>query len=126
MNIFNFFRRKTTLLTLKSDENAILFTVDKNNKLSIRVSAQLLDEKNSQKMAEVLFLIGKDFYRPLITKMLENMAIEDESREDFVKAVTSYWEAYLDTYKKETYNTLGDEPVVSPLKFSQLVTNIEK
>ena len=126
MNIFNFFRRKTTLLTLKSDENAILFTIDKNNKLSIRVSAQLLDEKNSQKMAEVLFLIGKDFYRPLITKMLENMAIEDESREDFVKAVTSYWEAYLDTYKKETYNTLGDEPVVSPLKFSQLVTNIEK
>ena len=126
MNIFNFFRRKTTLLTLKSDENAILFTIDKNNKLSIRVSAQLLDEKNSQKMAEVLFLIGKDFYRPLITKMLENMAIEDESRKDFVKAVTSYWEAYLDTYKKETYNTLGDEPVVSPLKFSQLVTNIEK
>lgn len=126
MNIFNFFRRKTTLLTLKSDENAILFTVDKNNKLSIRVSAQLLDEKNSQKMAEVLFLIGKDFYRPLITKMLENMAIEDESRKDFVKDVTSYWEAYLDTYKKETYNTLGDEPVVSPLKFSQLVTNIEK
>ena len=126
MNILNFFRRKTTLLTLKSDENAILFTIDKNNKLSIRVSAQLLDEKNSQKMAEVLFLIGKDFYRPLITKMLENMAIEDESREDFVKAVTSYWEAYLDTYKKETYNTLGDEPVVSPLKFSQLVTNIEK
>jgi uncharacterized protein YjgD (DUF1641 family) len=126
MNIFNFFRRKTTLLTLKSDENAILFTIDKNNKLSIRVSAQLLDEKNSQKMAEVLFLIGKDFYRPLITKMLENMAIEDESRKDFVKDVTSYWEAYLDTYKKETYNTLGDEPVVSPLKFSQLVTNIEK
>lgn len=126
MNIFNFFRRKTTLLTLKSDENAILFTIDKNNKLSIRVSAQLLDEKNSQKMAEVLFLIGKDFYRPLITKMLENMAIEDESRKDFVKDVTSYWEAYLDTYKKEGYNTLGDEPVVSPLKFSQLVTNIEK
>lgn len=126
MNIFNFFRRKTTLLTLKSDENAILFTVDKNNKLSIRVSAQLLDEKNSQKMAEVLFLIGKDFYRPLITKMLENMAIEDESRKDFVKAIISYWQAYLDTYKKESYNTEGDEPVVSPLKFSQLVTNIEK
>ena len=126
MNILNFFRRKTTLLTLKSDENAILFTIDKNNKLSIRVSAQLLDEKNSQKMAEVLFLIGKDFYRPNITKMFENMAIEDESRKDFVKAIISYWQAYLDTYKKETYNTLGDEPVVSPLKFSQLVTNIEK
>jgi len=126
MNIFNFFKRKTTLLTLKSDENAILFTIDKNHKLSIRVSAQLLDEKDSQKMAEVLFLMGKDYYRPSIAGMLENMAIEDKSRSNFIKELTSFWKIYLDTYKKESYNTEGDEPVVSPLKFSQLVTNIEK
>ena len=125
MNIFNLFKRKTTLLTLKSDENAILFTINKNHKLSIRISTQLLNEKDSQKMAEVFFLMGKDFYRSRISEMLENMANEDESRKGFVKELISFWKTYLDTYKKETYNTEGDEPVVSPLKFSQLVTNIE-
>jgi ABC-type transporter MlaC component len=126
MNIFNFFKRKQTLLTVNSNENAILFTIDKNNKLAIRISAQLLNEKDAQKMAEVLFLLGKDYYRPSIVGMLDSMADEDESRKEFIESLASFWQMYLDTYKNENYNIEGDDPVISPTKFSQLVTNVEK
>lgn len=126
MNIFNFFKRKQTLLTVNSNENAILFTIDKNNKLAIRISAQLLNEKDAQKMAEVLFLLGKDYYRPSIAGMLDSMADEDESRKEFIESLASFWQMYLDTYKNENYNIEGDDPVISPTKFSQLVTNVEK
>jgi hypothetical protein len=126
MNIFNFFKRKQALLTVNSNENAILFTIDKNNKLAIRISAQLLNEKDAQKMAEVLFLLGKDYYRPSIVGMLDSMADEDESRKKFIETLASFWQMYLDTYKNDNYNIEGDDPVISPTKFSQLVTNVEK
>ena len=126
MNIFNFFKRKQALLTVNSNENAILFTIDKNNKLAIRISAQLLSQKDSQKMAEVLFLLGKDYYRPSIVGMLDSMADEDESRKEFIESLGSFWQMYLDTYKNENYNIESDDPVISPTKFSQLVTNAEK
>ena len=126
MNIFNFFKRKQALLTVNSNENAILFTIDKNNKLAIRISAQLLSQKDSQKMAEVLFLLGKDYYRPSIVGMLDSMANEDESRKEFIESLASFWQMYLDTYKNDNYNIEGDDPVISPTKFSQLVTNVEK
>ena len=126
MNIFNFFKRKQTLLTVNSNENAILFTIGKNKKLAIRISAQLLNEKDAQKMAEVLFLLGQDYYRPNIAGMLDSMADEDKSRKEFIESLTSFWRMYLDTYKNENYNIEGDDPVISPTKFSQLVTNVEK
>lgn len=130
--MFNFLKKlfsakkRNHPLFLAKNENGILFTINEEKKLTIRLSAQLLDNEHAKKMAEVLFLLGKDYYRPSIAEMLDSMAIEDKSRKEFIETLASFWQVYLDTYKNDNYNIEGDDPVISPTKFSQLVTNAEK
>ena len=109
---------------IKLNENALVFTIDEENRMTIKISAQLLSKENAQKMAEALFLLGKGFYRPQILQMFQEMAEDDPSRAEFLSQVILYWGGYLDKYKDETYN--NDGPVVSPTKFSQLVINPER
>lgn len=131
--IFNLFKGKSSkqpkennkdALRISLEENAIMFCVDKNNELTIKISAQNLDNESAKKVAEVLFFMGKGYYRSHILKMLQDMAVDDPSRQDFVSDLILYWSAYIDTYKDLTYNKGG--PVVCPTKFSQLVHNSEK
>ena len=111
-------------LRISLEENAIMFCVDKNHELIIKISAQNLDNESAKKVAEVLFFMGKGYYRPHILQMLQDMAVDDPSRQGFVSDLILYWSAYIDTYKDLTYNKGG--PVVCPTKFSQLVHNSEK
>jgi len=125
----NYFSRETEeehkdFFKIKLNENALVFTIDEENRMIIRISAQLLSKDNAQKMAEALFLLGKGFYRPQILEMFQEMSEQDPSRAEFLSQVILYWGVYLDKYKEETYN--NDGPVVSPSKFSQLVINPER
>jgi len=125
----NYFSRETEeehkdFFKIKLNENALVFTIDEENRMIIRISAQLLSKDNAQKMAEALFLLGKGFYRPQILEMFQEMSEQDPSRAEFLSQVILYWGVYLDKYKEETYN--NDGPVVSPTKFSQLVINPER
>lgn len=115
---------KDNVFEISPEDNTLMLCVDKNGELTVKISIQNLETKNAAKFAEVLFLVEQKGYREMFMQMLQDMAAEDKSRQDFISDVMLYWTAYIDTYKNMTYNK--DGPVVSPTKFSQLVNNSER
>lgn len=115
---------KDNVFEISPEDNTLMLCVDKNGELTIKISIQNLETKNAAKFAEVLFLVEQKGYREMFMQMLQDMAAEDTSRQDFIGDVILYWTAYIDTYKNMTYNK--DGPVISPTKFSQLVNNSER
>lgn len=115
---------KDNVFEISPEDNTLMLCVDKNGELTVKISIQNLETKNAAKFAEVLFLVEQKGYREMFMQMLQDMAAEDKSRQDFISDVMLYWTAYIDTYKNMTYNK--DGPVISPTKFSQLVNNSER
>lgn len=117
-------KTKDNVFEISQEDNTLMLCVDKKGELTVKISIQNLETKNAAKFAEVLFLVEQKGYREMFMQMLQDMAAEDKSRQDFISDVMLYWTAYIDTYKNMTYNK--DGPVVSPTKFSQLVNNSER
>jgi len=130
----NFFGNKLKLTTrslepleenlkLSLDDNTVVFAVDKENQLIIKLSIQNLETESAYKFAEVLFLTTRSAYRKEIVEMMQSMAVEDPTRAEFISETIMYWAKMLDKYDKEEY--YNDGPLISPSKFCQLVINNE-
>jgi len=120
-------KKQKNYLTIGDNENAIVFSVNESDKLSLKISLQNLDsEKSAQKMAEVLFFMNKGLYQKQIQEMLEEIAKQNPDREKFVSHLILYLEAYVDTYKNESYNNDSNCPVVAPTKFLSSIIQAEK
>jgi len=130
--MFNLFKKRnnpdvnlksTDNFEISMEENTIMFCVDDSDEVTIKISAQNLEKKDAKKFAEVLCYIEHGLYRSMILKMLQDMAVEDPDRQDFISELILFWSQYIDTYKDLTYNK--DGPVVPPTKFSMLVNHSE-
>jgi len=110
-------------LKLSLEDNTIVFAVDKNNELTIKLSIQNLDNENARKLAEVLCFMGRDVYKKQLIQMLHNIASDDPTRREFIADLLLYWSTYIDMMEETDYNK--DGPVISPLKFSQIVMGSE-
>ena len=106
-------------LLIKEQENSVSFITTKNNQPVIELSIQHLDDNNAQKFAEILYLIGNNYYQEDILIMLTEMSKKEPNRSDFITKVISY----LGYYISERDNKY--EPYVSPLSFSKLVRHNE-
>lgn len=128
--MFSFLSKKKSVepteenLKISLDDNCILFSVNQQNQLIIKLSIQNLQESNAEKLAEVLFLMGHNGYKLQIAEMLQNMAEEDPDRALFIGEVMVFWSELVDRYSKSAYYK-DDNPLISPSKFSQLVMNSE-
>lgn len=135
MKLFNLFRidvpikqnvnKEENEIALLKNENAIAFCVNQDNELIIKISAQNTDEKSALKFAEVLFFMGRDFYKDQLLSMLKEMSVDDPPRQQFIQEVLSYYSAYIDTFEEMGYNK--EAPLVAPSKFySSIVQNTDK
>lgn len=106
-------------LLIKEQENSVSFITTKNNQPVIELSIQHLDDNNAQKFAEILYLIGNNYYQEDILTMLTEMSQKEPNRSDFITKVISYWGYYI-SERDNKY-----EPYVSPLSFSKLVRHNE-
>jgi len=101
----------------KNQENSVSFITTKNNQPIIELNIQHLDDDNAQKFAEILFLLGNNYYQEDIINMLTDMSKREPERSGFITKVIGYWIHYVNL--KNTTN----EPCVSPLGFSKIVNN---
>lgn len=101
----------------RNQENSVSFITTKNNQPVIELNIQHLDDDNAQKFAEILFLLGNNYYQEDIINMLTDMSKREPERSDFITKVIGYWIHYVNL--KNTTN----EPCVSPLSFSKIVNN---
>lgn len=109
-------------LSLK--DNCVVFAINEDEQLTIRLSIQNLKTSSALKMAEVLFLMSHDCYKKQLVEMLKGMAEDDPGRAPFITELVGFWAELVDKYGQETYYK-DDSPLVSPSKFSQLVMNSE-
>lgn len=110
-------------LKLSIHDNTIVFAINEDNELVIKLSIQNLEPKHAIKFAEVLYLLSRNAYRSELIEMMQTMSKEDPSRSEFIDEVILYWASLVDKYEKEEY--YNSCPLISPTKFSQLVINTE-
>jgi hypothetical protein len=107
---------------VKEGENSIVFTVDKNNELILRISVQNTEKNSADKLAQVMYYLNKGMYQISLIDMLIKISKEDSSRAYFIENVINGWAKYLDTQDSTDYYKNGKaKPVISPSKFSQMV-----
>jgi Tfp pilus assembly protein FimT len=102
------------------DENYVSAVVDKHNRVIIRMQIHNTDETSAQKFAETLVFLNNGVYQAKIIEILKELAINEPDKNVFVEKTINYWKTYIELYSKTE-----EQPCVSPLSFSSLLTKKE-
>jgi hypothetical protein len=120
-------KNKEDTYIVKDQENALIFALDANDEVVIRLSMQNLSAKKAIKFAEMLYLTSKGMYQAHIIDMLLDTAQKDGARTGFIKDVINAWSKYIDNERQSDYHKDAvNRPVVSPTKFYEIITQSGK
>lgn len=118
--IFSRSKKDNQETTLFQNENYISAVVDKYNRVIIRMQIHNTDDASSQKFAETLVFLNHAVYQEKIIEILRELAMAEPDKHEFVEKTLNYWKTYM-----ELCNKVDEQPCVSPLSFSSLLTKKE-
>lgn len=108
----------------KEEGNVVKFVVNKDNKLSISIDLQNLDDSSLDIFAYTLLNINNGYLTGQIIAELQELAISDTMKTLSISRILNSWTELFDAEKKLRYND-SNKPIISPLQFSKSVKTAE-
>ena len=108
----------------KEEGNVVKFVVNKDNKLSISIDLQNLDDSSLDIFAYTLLNINNCYLTGQIIAELQELAISDTMKTLSISRILNSWTELFDAEKKLHYND-SNKPIISPLQFSKSVKTAE-
>jgi hypothetical protein len=108
----------------KEEGNVVKFVVNKDNKLSISIDLQNLDDSSLDIFAYTLLNINNGYLTGQIIAELQELAISDTMKTLSISRILNSWTELFDAEKKLHYND-SNKPIISPLQFSKSVKTAE-
>ena len=106
----------------KSDSynnNSILFNIDKNRNIHLKLNFNHFSSEDSDKFALLLFLMNEGFYTQTFLDLITDFAKQNPQHAQFIQHIISEWSNRItenNTYASMEINTKED-PLIKPTQF---------
>lgn len=99
-------------------ENTILFEINQNQDIKIKIDINDSSLDGSQKFGNLLFMLNEGYCTQNILEILTDIAKQNSHQAKFVQDIITVWSARIIESDISTTNTSNQTPIVSPSQFS--------
>lgn len=99
-------------------ENTILFEINQNQDIKIKIDINDSSFDASQKFGNLLFMLNEGYCVQNILEILTDIAKQNSHQAKFVQDIITIWSARIMESDITTANSSNETPLVSPSQFS--------
>lgn len=115
------FKNKKNSSQFNHTTNSIVFEIDKNNKINLKVFINDTNIESADKLGVLLFLLNEGYYVQGFLDILSDLSKQDPNNDEFVKKIINSWSTKVTEIAEYESQLNINEPIIKPTQF-----NVEK
>jgi hypothetical protein len=98
--------------------NSIIFEIDHNNKINLKVKIENKSIEAADQLGLLLFLLNEGYYVQLFLDTISNISKNDTCRAEFIQKVINAWSNKIKESDTYTTNSSENDPLIKPTQFN--------